>query len=394
MIRTRVTSSLEVPFAVLLLACLAWGGSVAHVYGQVDPQLPGGQPGMVPTVPAAEPAPAIIDTAMAVLEIPESDERPVALYALQDTVLFGDILYLVLDFPGTLDPEPEVEVAGDSDWFVSEPVPEPSGVTGIFKRGSPKHPGLGDLPPVAGTRVVRLFRIYRTGPFRVGADSLVTAVLHVQGRTSGTDQVASIRAPRPVGWSPLLALALLVALILVILAGRLLWGQMQRREDPDDRIVPPPAWLAAVIELRDLLKQGSLNSDDSRTFLDGLAGISRRYVAQRYRIPAQEMTGREIIRSCGWLGHATSRPGAFGRMIDELDHRRYNPEAAPGSWCREQAIFLYEQISSVRVMPLYTDVPASLLRDGEAAWSEVDRELSPGGRPRRTSDAQLMGGPQ
>jgi len=102
-------------------------------------------------------------------------------------------------------------------------------------------------------------------------------------------------------------------------------------------------------------------------------------MAARYRVAAQEMTGREIINACAGRGHPVSDPGAFARMIDELDHRRYNPEAATPAWCREQAIVLFEQMGKVRVLPRFTEVPAELLLEGEKAWSELKTEFSGAG---------------
>ena len=160
-----------------------------------------------------------------------------------------------------------------------------------------------------------------------------------------------------------------------------------------DRDLPPPAWLATSIELRDLLTGGSLGRGESRVFLDGLAGISRRFVAGRYRIAAQEMTGREIVTACVDLGHRSTQPGIFARMIDEVDHRRYNPEASTAGWCREQAILLYDQMAAVRIGLRFSTVPASLRREGEMAWADLKRELSSG--PSRLRDTgALSSGPE
>jgi hypothetical protein len=358
----------------LLVALAVFCLNVGPGFAQLDPQLRGGHPGTVPP----EPVPVVIDTAQVVFEWPETDPVPGAVHTVQDTILFGDVFHLVLDYAPEAGEIPEVALAGGADWLVPEEKPEPD---------------LTGLPKPEGTRVVHSWRVYRTGPFRVNTGSFTSPVIQVRGRIDGTGQVATIRAPRVVGWSPWVALGLLLALMVVILLGRWLWGQVQRREDPEDFQIPLPAWLPAVIELKKLLKDGTLNRGDSRSFLDGLAGISRRFVAGRYRVPAQEMTGREITRACAGLGYGSAAPGGFARLIDELDHRRYNPEAAAGGWCREQAIDLYRQIEAARILPVYCDVPADLLREGETAWAEVDRELSLGGRSLRTAAPASGGGP-
>ena len=130
--------------------------------------------------------------------------------------------------------------------------------------------------------------------------------------------------------------------------------------------------------MRDLLQEGYLNRGESRAFLDGLAGVARRFVAGRYRIAAQEMTGREIITACAHLGYRSAQPGVFARLIDRVDLCRYNPEETGPGWCRDQAVLLYDQIDTVRIMPRYTEVPAEIRREGETAWSYLKRELCSG----------------
>ena len=171
----------------------------------------------------------------------------------------------------------------------------------------------------------------------------------------------------------------------------LLWDRGSRRADLTDRDLPPPAWLTGAIELRDLLHEGSLSRGENRVFLDGLAGIARRFVAGRYRIAAQEMTGREIITACADLGHRSTQPGIFARMIDAVDHHRYNPEVSSTGWCREQTILLYDHIARVRILPRYSEVSADLRSEGETAWTDLKRELSSGPGRLRNSGAVSSG---
>jgi len=371
------------PLALALTLAAGWCGLGSSGFGQVPPAVPGTPAGM----PSGANPVAAIDTATAVLEFPDPALAPAAFHTVQDTVLFGDLFHVILDYPAGHEEGPEARLASGGDWLKSEPVRTPGLLARLMGRTPAAGPDMSGLTPAAGGRVVWSGRIYRTGPFRVQVGDAASPVIQVKGRVAGTGETATIRAPRPVGWSPLALLLLLAALVLVLLLFRLFRGRDRRGQDFADRPLPAPAWLTAAVELRDLLRQGSLNRGDSRVFLDGLARITRRFVAGRYRIAAQEMTGREIIKACGALGHASTDPAALARMIDEADLRRYDPDPSSAGWCREQAISLYDQIGRVRILPRYVDVAADLLRDGEAAWADLDRELSPGGRPLRRAGA-------
>jgi len=376
---------------LLVLFC----GAVSSL-GQMDHQPPGTPGGMM----QPEPAPAVIDTALAILEFSGSDPSLSAIHTVQDTVLFGDVFHLVLEFSGPRDgqadgfPEgfPEAQLTAGEGWLVPVPAPERGFLDRALGRNAQPLPDMSSLPAAGDrTRIVLLFRVYRTNPFQVGAGSFVSPVIQVKARVAGTGEMAGIRAPRPGEWSPLPALGLLLFVFLVLWLAWLLWERARRGEELVDRELPPPAWLSAALDLRDLLHGGSLSRGDSRAFLDWLAGITRRYVAGRYRIAAQEMTGREIIAACSGLGHRSTQPGTFARMIDSVDHHRYNPEASGAGWCRDQAVLLYDQIASVRIMPRYTAVSDDLRRQGDKAWSDLKRELDSGPDRLRKSTAGSPG---
>ncbi len=339
----------------------------------------------------SEAAPAVIDTAMAVLEFPPSEPAPAAINTVQDTVLFGDVLYLILDFTGQQDGQtegyPEARLSAGNDWLVPVPAVKPDFLDRVLGRNAEPAPEMSDLPDVGDqTRLVQSFRVYRTTPFRLQVGAFVSPVIQVKARVAGTGEMAGIRAPRPVGWSPLAALGLLLFLLLFLWLAWLLWDRRHRGDDLLDRDLPPPAWLDAAIEMRNLLHEGSLGRGDSQAFLDGLARITRRFVAGRYRIAAQEMTGREIITACSDLGHRSTQPGIFARMIDSVDRSRYNPETSGAGWCRDQAVLLYDQMAAVRILPRYSEVSADLCRQGEKAWSDLKRELASGpGRLRNST---------
>jgi len=364
---------------------------------QADHQPPGTPPGLPPSgMLQPEPAPAVIDTALATLEMSASGPALATIHTVQDTVLFGDVFHLILEFSGPRDGQvdgfPEVRLSSGDDWLVPVSVEKPGLWDRVLGRNSGPLPDMSSLPALGEqTRLVQSFRVYRTNPFRIEVGSLVSQVIQVKARVTGTGEMAGIRAPRPGEWSPLPALVLLLSIFLVLWLAWLLWDRARRGEDLSDRNLPPPAWLSAAIQLRDLIHGGSLGRGDSRAFLDGLAGITRRYVAGRYRIAAQEMTGREIVAACSDLGHRSTQPGNFARMIESVDHRRYNPEASGAGWCREQAVLLYDQMAAVRILPRYTDVSADLQRQGDKAWSDLKRELASGPGRLRNSTPESSG---
>ncbi len=356
-------------------------GQVNQGPPQVPPLgMPGGQ------VPSA-PAPAVIDTAVAVFDIPIEFSSSVTAHTVQDSVRFGDLFHLVLDYIPLPERDLEINLAPGADWLAAVPENKPGLVSRVLGKSVGPQPDTSGLPDIGDqARVVHTFRVYRTNPFRLQVGSFLSPVIHVHGGVEGTDQTAAIRGPRSVGWSPLVVLILLVVLTLILLAARWLWNRGSPRAEIADRSLPVPAWLAATIELRDLLQGGFLQRGDNRAFLDGLAGISRRFVAARYRIAAQDMTGREIITACANLGHRSTQPGVFARMIDALDRRRYDPEGSAVAWSREQAVLFFDQLSEVRIMPRFTEVSGQLRREGDLAWAGLERELSSG--PSRLKNAR------
>jgi hypothetical protein len=323
----------------------------------------------------AGPNTARVDTVVAVLEIspPDSLTSDVTFHVVQDTILFGELLHLVVDHAGVL---PAFALADGSDWLVPRPHPDPGFWGRLFGRGAAPAPAEFDLPPPDDLRSVLSFTVYAAQPFRVRFADHLSPVVQVRNRIAGTEDTAAIRAPRPVGLSPLLILVLLAALAVVVLVAWVFWARGPGREPLVDREIPPPAWLGAATELRALFWEGALARGDTRPYLDRLAGIVRRFVAGRYRVSAQDMTGREIIRACAALGHQTVDPGAIGRLIDDMDHRRYDPASATPAWCREQTVKFFEMVGRVRVMPRYTEVPPETILEAEQAWTALKREFA------------------
>jgi len=379
----------------LVIVAMGWlvgCGAAEEGFGQVPPSQPVSPPSGYPAgmIPGAT-APAVLDTALAVLEFTAPDLPPATVHTIQDTVPFGGVFHVVLDYSESVAEPPEVRLASGDDWLPRIPADKPGLVDRILGRKNGPRPDLSTLPESGDqNRVVHSFRVFRTAPFRLQAGSFLSPVIQVLGQAEGTDEIAGIRAPRRVGWSPLVVLGLLLLLFLVLLLGRWLWNRDRGNRDPADRDLSLPAWLTAAVELRELVQAGHLNRGDCRPFLDGLAGITRRFVAGRYRIPAQDMTGGEIKAACAALGHRSARPGVLAGLIDVLDRRRYDPELSGPGWCRDQAVQVFEQISTVRIMPRFTEVPADLLRDGESAWAGLMRELSPGSGRVRSAGADSL----
>lgn len=367
--------------SVVTLA-LGWlvGGAVVEGFGQMPSSPPDSPPPGYPTgMMPGTPEPAVLDTALAVLEFPDPDLTPLVVHTFQDTVAFGGVFHVVLDYAQPVAALPEVRLASGEEWLPPLPAEKPGFWGRILGRNPNPQPDLSSLPERGDqVRVVHSFRVFRAAPFRLQAGSFLSPVIQVQGLVEGTDEIAGIRSPRRVGWSPLVALGLLLFLFLVLLLARWLWNRGREGMDPADRDLPLPAWLTAAVELQDLVQAGHLNRGDSRPFLDGLAGITRRFVAGRYHIPAQDMTGGEIIAACTALGYRSDPPGVFARLIDVLDRHRYDPDLSGPGWCRDQAVQIFQQISTTRIMPRFTEVPADLLRSGEYAWAGLKRELGPG----------------
>jgi len=367
---------------------LFWWAGTGPSYGQVGQQPPGvphvGQPGgMVPTAPVN----AVIDTAVAVFEIPPELSGQVTAHTVQDTVLFGDPVHLILDYAAPPAGDLEISPAEGTEWLAPLKEEKPGLVSRILGKNAAPLPDMSGLPDIGDqVRSVLTFRVFRTNPFRLQVGSFLSPVIHVQGRVEGSEQTAAIRGPRSVGWSPLVVLILLVVLTLVLLIARWLWNRGWKHEVLSDFPLPPPAWFAAAIELRDLFQAGFLQRGDNRAFLDGLAGIARRFVAGRYRIAAQDMTGGEIISACADLGHRSKQPGGFARLIDAVDRRRYDPEGPEVAWCREQAVLFFDQLSEVRILPRFTEISGPLKREGDLAWAGLERELSSG--PSRLKSAR------
>lgn len=388
------------PLAFGVLWCLGWLSLAAFPGVAQMPLDPGqAQPSGMP------PEPAEPDTVTAHVELPAEWPVPVGMTVVPDTVRVGDTIWLVLDFDDHL-PGAEATAWADSlehdaGWLEPRMEPELS----WWRRLTIKATGGGGRPIPAdveprstGSRRVAAWRVYRTDPFRIAAGDDISPIITVVGRTEGLGDVAAIRDPDIPGWNPTVPLAVLLALVLLIVVARWLWRRRTRHEMTiRDWPVAPPAWLAAVVQLRQLLQDDLLSRGEGRIFLDRLAHVVRQYVSGRYRIAALEMTGREITDACRALGYRSEYPQRLGDLVGELDRRRYDPTELDLAGCRRRVAELFAVMAEVRIEARYTPVPAADQLAADQAWAHLQQELGPlslaTAGVTATGDDDPMGGP-
>ncbi len=305
--------------------------------------------------------PAVPDTAVVRLVLPEGQEPPLGLVVRPDSVTVGGNALLRLVFPAGRvpgDPEAFRETAGFSrDWIEW-------------------NPGLGPAR-AAGDTLVLPVKIFQVDPFRIQVDSLLSRVVTVISRVKGLQETAAIRDPRRWGWNFVTLLA--GALLLTVLFLLAWWAWTARKvatEKLPDWEVPPPAWLQSSIELKALLEEGLLERGEARRFLDRLAGICRRYIAGRFRVPAPEMTAPEIAAACRSAGYAAGTTAGFTDLLREIDSSRYDPDRLLPADCRRRCREFLAGMSEVRIMPRQTPVPPALLLEAERAWTYLSEQLA------------------
>ena len=313
------------------------------VWAQATPTLPmpGGQSGGAP----ATPAPVAPDTVMAHLSWPGAPDLRLVTVT-PDSVALGEPVFVemtgALALPDSLELPPWLELA--------------TGVTA-------PAPGTGD--------VVAVLRVYRLAPFRLQVGDVVSPVIVVGGRNDDPDLVAPIREPRLPGWAWRTLLGLVAVLLLVAwLVRRLLARQRGSRVLGRDRALAGAAWPAATLALVDLMPHLD-RAGGERDFLDGLQGVVRTFVRDRFLIPGREMVGREIAAACDALGHDRGVARRFRRIVETLDTRRYDPSPVSEAWCREQAQEFLAAVGDVRIEPRRA-ADDTVIR----AWARLQRELA------------------
>ncbi|MHA1153466.1 MAG: hypothetical protein ACTSQ7_12545 [Alphaproteobacteria bacterium] len=338
-------------------------------------------PGLAPQ-PLSQAMPVAPDTVEIRVTVPDSLPQPRAIQVVQDTVAFGGLLHLVLDYAPELMDDQALSPLIEGEWLVPNEAAEPGFWARLLGQKAGPVVDLSELPPTQDQRVIRSFRVYRRDPFQIRWQDDLSRILVVTGQTADAEQTATIRRPRPLTWTPwqlLLAGVILAGLAWLVWR---LWRRRQRTAPLEHWPLPAPAWLATATGLQALLAENILARGKTQRFLDRLAFLARDYVAHRYRIPARELTGREIIRACRALGHDVAHPAGFARLIELTDRERYNPEAPPVAFCREQAVQLFGRIARVRLERQYVAVAPDKFLAAQKAWADLTAELSTGaGRP-------------
>ena len=355
---------------LILLLVLVTGSCLATVaLAQADQALP-------PLTRPGAPAPTPPDTVQATVDLPREWPDPVAVQVLPDTLFIGLPAELRLVF---------------AEGRIAEFVPGPGDAAALADSLQDLnfaeewvHWDRERLPArVAGDTLVVPMTIFQIKPFRVEAGSSRSAVMTVALRTEGLDEVVSVRDPRRWGWNTLLIL--LVALGLALLVVLILWAWTARKVATETLVQwhpPRPAWIGAALDLVTLLDRGLVQRGDARAFLDGLAGICRRYLAGRFGIGAAEMTAGEIAHACRGRGFASSRTSPFLGLLEELDALRYDPSPLGRATCLRAARSFLEGMTEVRLLPRYTPVPAGELLAAEKAWARLQEELVQTALPR------------
>lgn len=306
--------------------------------------------------PAAPQVPAVADTALVEISLPEGSPTCLSVAVSNDTLGFGMVGGIKFEFD---DPSFQLNAA---DLKPSAPWLKLSETQNSSSSG----------------QVVFDLHVYRLNPFRIKVGTVYSPVIFVAGSTSDLSETAAIRMPRT--WGPRWWILVLGALVLALMIMGIWWLWRRRLKlEPLAQWDPAPAaWLNAAIELRQLLENDYPDLDSSRQFLDQLAVITRGYLAGRFGVHAGEMTSGEILVSCQQKGHDSRPLRRMVRILQGLDHHRYNPEAPVVSWCHTQANEFLDTMTDLRILPRYTQVDAGLLVEAEKAWGWL---VQPENRP-------------
>jgi len=316
-----------------------------------------------PVTGACEPVGSAPDTVEIWLAVPDSLPQPVTIYVVQDTVIFGGRLDILVDYALASPPTDRagVEVAGD----LLAPV---------------RPPRLGDLdvsalPAVSGTRTVQSFRVYTKGVIRLGWHGVLLPGVWVQSRLTEDATSSAVRDPRGLQWRPwrIVVAAVLVALLV---CGLIIWRRRRTQAAPMEHWpLADPAWMRTAVDLQELLAGDLLPCGEGALFLDRLAVLVRNFVVARYHIGAREMTGREIVWACTALGHKLAAPRAFADLLDEADSQRYRPEAPEANLCREYARRFFAGVDEARLRGWDEGVAAPVRLAADQAWSAMASEM-------------------
>ncbi|WP_405285342.1 hypothetical protein V3331_06855 [Gaopeijia maritima] len=156
-----------------------------------------------------------------------------------------------------------------------------------------------------------------------GVERLRTDPFAIEVVSVGLDEGDGIRGIRGPMAIPLDAGPVLLVLLLALLAaGGAVWLWLRRRREGGESAPPAPPRAAHEVALDDLdalERSGLLVEGRVKDYHVALSEIARRYVEQRFQVPALEMTTREIRSGLA----ASSAPAAFsqglGPVLDRCD---------------------------------------------------------------------------
>ncbi|MDX2474863.1 MAG: hypothetical protein QNL91_14275, partial [Candidatus Krumholzibacteria bacterium] len=212
------------PFGRRLLVLLAVSLATATVQAQIPQQqdhrgAPRGMrqaaPPQIVDLPVDQAAPAVPDTVQIRISVPDSLPQPAAVYVVQDTLAFGGLLHLVLEYPADQIDSPALRPESDGQWLVPYEAPQRGFIARLLKPQTEPALDLSSLPAADGLRVVRSFRVYRRDPLQISWQEYLSPVLMVAGQTAGADNTATIRTPRSLIWTPWRLMGV-VALLMVL----------------------------------------------------------------------------------------------------------------------------------------------------------------------------------
>jgi hypothetical protein len=308
-------------------------------------------------------APAAPDTLVARFVWRDGPEpAPVALRVVPRSATLGQVVAVVIDGAAgaTLPPVDALQV--DVDWLV--PVPQPTAEDGVLA-------AVAALPAPDGPQLVSSWRVYALGVWRAAwGDRPPGEAVTVQGRLDGSEPIMPVRDPRLPGGLPRWVVWLAALVVLAVL-GWLAWRRLRRRRgslpQATDQPLAAPAWLQAALDLRELEASGATG----RAFLDRLAAILRRYLQDRFHLPAVEMTVAELATAARAAGWRDEQVADFLAILAACDRLRYAPPEISMLACRDCLATALACIERVRILPVWSPVTATQLAAATAAWRDL-----------------------